>query len=138
MVKRGHLSIVQLVIAPFDSTECCQTDAGFAAVHDATGELQSIRCLNCYSHLIATVISIYSRPLHHTGWVPLQVEKVERFKRTQSTKDCLHAKYHTPTCGTVVGDDQWGHLQVDATSLYLLFLAEMTASGDPLSCKSGV
>uniref|UniRef100_A0A3B3QEF2 Phosphorylase b kinase regulatory subunit n=1 Tax=Paramormyrops kingsleyae TaxID=1676925 RepID=A0A3B3QEF2_9TELE len=58
-----------------------------------------------------------------------QVEKVERFKRTQSTKDCLHAKYHTPTCGTVVGDDQWGHLQVDATSLYLLFLAEMTASG---------
>lgn len=29
----------------------------------------------------------------------------------------------------MVGDDQWGHLQVDATSLYLLFLAQMTASG---------
>ncbi|XP_048459198.1 phosphorylase b kinase regulatory subunit alpha, liver isoform-like isoform X1 [Rhincodon typus] len=58
-----------------------------------------------------------------------QVEKVEKFKRTQSTKDSLHAKYNTSTCGTVVTDDEWGHLQVDATSLYLLFLAQMTASG---------
>lgn len=59
----------------------------------------------------------------------LQVAKVEDFKHTQSTKDCLHAKYDTPTCATVVGDDQWGHLQVDATSIYLLMLAQMTASG---------
>ncbi|XP_022605187.1 phosphorylase b kinase regulatory subunit alpha, liver isoform isoform X4 [Seriola dumerili] len=58
-----------------------------------------------------------------------QVEKVEKFKHTQSTKDCLHAKYDTPTCATVVLDDQWGHLQVDATSIYLLMLAQMTASG---------
>uniref|UniRef100_A0A8I5NM07 Phosphorylase b kinase regulatory subunit n=1 Tax=Papio anubis TaxID=9555 RepID=A0A8I5NM07_PAPAN len=58
-----------------------------------------------------------------------QVAKVEKFKHTQSTKDSLHAKYNTATCGTVVDDDQWGHLQVDATSLFLLFLAQMTASG---------
>ncbi|XP_059576867.1 phosphorylase b kinase regulatory subunit alpha, liver isoform isoform X3 [Alligator mississippiensis] len=58
-----------------------------------------------------------------------QVDKVEKFKHTQSTKDCLHAKYNSATCATVVGDDQWGHLQVDATSLFLLFLAQMTASG---------
>ncbi|KAK3562437.1 hypothetical protein QTP86_034080 [Hemibagrus guttatus] len=58
-----------------------------------------------------------------------QMDKVEKFKHTQSTKDCLHAKYDTSTCATVVGDDQWGHLQVDATSLYLLMLAQMTASG---------
>uniref|UniRef100_A0A665VWQ9 Phosphorylase b kinase regulatory subunit n=1 Tax=Echeneis naucrates TaxID=173247 RepID=A0A665VWQ9_ECHNA len=58
-----------------------------------------------------------------------QVAKVEKFKHTQSTKDCLHAKYDTPTCATVVLDDQWGHLQVDATSIYLLMLAQMTASG---------
>uniref|UniRef100_A0A3Q1EH05 Phosphorylase b kinase regulatory subunit n=1 Tax=Acanthochromis polyacanthus TaxID=80966 RepID=A0A3Q1EH05_9TELE len=58
-----------------------------------------------------------------------QVAKVEKFKHTQSTKDCLHAKYDTPTCATVVRDDQWGHLQVDATSIYLLMLAQMTASG---------
>uniref|UniRef100_A0A8C7N3E5 Phosphorylase b kinase regulatory subunit n=1 Tax=Oncorhynchus kisutch TaxID=8019 RepID=A0A8C7N3E5_ONCKI len=58
-----------------------------------------------------------------------QVTACQCFKHTQSPKDCLHAKYHTPTCATVVGDDQWGHLQVDATSLYLLVLAQMTASG---------
>lgn len=60
-----------------------------------------------------------------------QVDKVEKFKHTQSTKDSLHAKYNTATYSTVVGDDQWGHLQVDATSLFLLFLAQMTASGEP-------
>lgn len=54
---------------------------------------------------------------------------MEKFKHTQSTTDCLHAKYETSTCATVVGDDQWGHLQVDATSIYLLMLAQMTASG---------
>ncbi|KAG8450597.1 hypothetical protein GDO86_003028 [Hymenochirus boettgeri] len=58
-----------------------------------------------------------------------QMEKVEKFKHTQSTRDSLHAKYNTATCSTVVGDDQWGHLQVDATSLFLLCLAQMTAAG---------
>uniref|UniRef100_A0A7N4NVN8 Phosphorylase b kinase regulatory subunit n=1 Tax=Sarcophilus harrisii TaxID=9305 RepID=A0A7N4NVN8_SARHA len=59
-----------------------------------------------------------------------QVDKVESFKYSQSTKDSLHAKYNTNTCATVVGDDQWGHLQLDATSVFLLFLAQMTASGE--------
>uniref|UniRef100_A0A8B9QCL4 Phosphorylase b kinase regulatory subunit n=1 Tax=Apteryx owenii TaxID=8824 RepID=A0A8B9QCL4_APTOW len=58
-----------------------------------------------------------------------QVDKVEAFKYSQSTRDCLHAKYNTRTCATVVGDHEWGHLQMDATSLYLLMLAQMTASG---------
>ncbi|KAG8554135.1 hypothetical protein GDO81_003682 [Engystomops pustulosus] len=58
-----------------------------------------------------------------------QVSKVEEFKYSQSTRDCLHAKYNTCTCATIVGDNEWGHLQLDATSLYLLFLAQMTASG---------
>ncbi|XP_037118475.1 phosphorylase b kinase regulatory subunit alpha, skeletal muscle isoform isoform X4 [Syngnathus acus] len=58
-----------------------------------------------------------------------QLDKIERFKYSRSTSDSLHAKYNTRTCATVVGDDQWGHLQVDATSLFLLFLAQMTASG---------
>lgn len=58
-----------------------------------------------------------------------QLEKVEKFKYSQSPMDALHAKYSIKTCATVVGDDQWGHLQVDATSLYLLFVAQMTASG---------
>ncbi|XP_067903776.1 phosphorylase b kinase regulatory subunit alpha, skeletal muscle isoform isoform X3 [Heterodontus francisci] len=58
-----------------------------------------------------------------------QMDKVEKFKHTQSTNDALHAKYNNGTCATVVEDDQWGHLQIDATSLFLLFLAQMTASG---------
>ncbi|XP_019116023.2 phosphorylase b kinase regulatory subunit alpha, skeletal muscle isoform isoform X2 [Larimichthys crocea] len=58
-----------------------------------------------------------------------QLDKVEKFKYSRSNSDSLHAKYDTRTCATVVGDDQWGHLQVDATSLFLLFLAQMTASG---------
>ncbi|XP_056396205.1 phosphorylase b kinase regulatory subunit alpha, skeletal muscle isoform isoform X2 [Hyla sarda] len=58
-----------------------------------------------------------------------QVSKVEEFKYSQSTKDSLHAKYNTSTCATVVGDGEWGHLQLDATSIYLLFLAQMTTSG---------
>uniref|UniRef100_A0A8C9RZQ5 Phosphorylase b kinase regulatory subunit n=1 Tax=Scleropages formosus TaxID=113540 RepID=A0A8C9RZQ5_SCLFO len=58
-----------------------------------------------------------------------QLDKVEKFKYSRSTGDSLHAKYDTHTCAAVVGDDEWGHLQIDATSLYLLFLAQMTASG---------
>lgn len=58
-----------------------------------------------------------------------QAEKVERFKKTQSKDDALHAKYNYRTGETVVSDFNWGHLQIDATSLYLLVLAQMTASG---------
>lgn len=58
-----------------------------------------------------------------------QAPKVEKFKQSQNPMDALHAKYDTKTGGVVVGDDQWGHLQLDATSLFLLMLAQMTASG---------
>lgn len=58
-----------------------------------------------------------------------QVEKVEKFKNAQLIQNALHAKYNTSTGATVVGDNEWGHLQIDATSLFLLSLAQMTASG---------
>ena len=58
-----------------------------------------------------------------------QAHKVENFKHTQSPLDALHAKYNTATGDIVVGDEEWGHLQLDATSLFLLMLAQMTASG---------
>ncbi|XP_077486077.1 putative phosphorylase b kinase regulatory subunit alpha [Amblyomma americanum] len=58
-----------------------------------------------------------------------QMDKMESFKETRSPSDCLHAKYNAATGGTCVGDDEWGHLQLDATSLYLLVLAQITASG---------
>ncbi|KAK8784966.1 hypothetical protein V5799_008668 [Amblyomma americanum] len=58
-----------------------------------------------------------------------QKEKLESFKETQKPTDSLHAKYSSITRGACVGDEDWGHLQLDATSLYLLVLAQMTASG---------
>lgn len=58
-----------------------------------------------------------------------QASKVEKFKQSQNPLDALHAKYDTRTGGIVVADHEWGHLQLDATSLFLLMLAQMTASG---------
>ncbi|EDV99524.1 GH12383 [Drosophila grimshawi] len=58
-----------------------------------------------------------------------QKDKVEKFKMTQSPVDSLHAKYSSKNGLPVVGDNEWGHLQIDAVSLYLLILAQMTASG---------
>lgn len=58
-----------------------------------------------------------------------QSDRVEKFKISLKPIDALHAKYGTQTGLNVVGDDEWGHLQLDATSLYLLMLAQMIASG---------
>jgi len=58
-----------------------------------------------------------------------QSDRVEAFKNSLDPIDALHAKYGTSTGLAVVGDDEWGHLQLDATSLYLLMTAQMTASG---------
>lgn len=58
-----------------------------------------------------------------------QSDKVETFKNTSNPLDCLHAKYSTTSGLSVVNDDQWGHLQIDATSIFLLMIAQMTATG---------
>ncbi len=58
-----------------------------------------------------------------------QSPKVERFKHTQHPHDALHAKYSTRTGEPVVGDAEWGHLQIDATAIFLLMLGQMSAGG---------
>ena len=58
-----------------------------------------------------------------------QSDRIETFKHTLNPTDALHAKYGTSTGLAVVGDTEWGHLQLDATSLFLLMMAQMTASG---------
>lgn len=58
-----------------------------------------------------------------------QAEKVERFKESLDPLDALHAKYDSCTGEPVVADDAWGHLQLDATSLFMLQLAQLTRSG---------
>ena len=61
-----------------------------------------------------------------------QAQKVERFKHTQDPLDALHAKYATTSGEPVVGDSDWGHLQLDATAIFLLMLAQMSSAGLPL------
>jgi len=58
-----------------------------------------------------------------------QADRVEKYKNTHNPIDALHAKYATDTGLAVVGDDEWGHLQLDATSLFVLMIAQMSASG---------
>ena len=87
-----------------------------------------------------------------------QVGKVEKFKSTLSRDDALHAKYSSvtgkaiderrdgsllqrllrlsPEGNTAVADNEWGHLQLDATSLFLLMLGEMTSAGKYTSVLS--
>ena len=58
-----------------------------------------------------------------------QAPKLERFKHSLQPLDALHAKYDTNSGNPVVPDDGWGHLQLDATALFLLQLAQLTRSG---------
>ena len=58
-----------------------------------------------------------------------QAGKVERFKVSLDPLDALHAKYDSSSGDPVVADDAWGHLQLDATSLFLLQLAQLTRGG---------
>ena len=58
-----------------------------------------------------------------------QAGKVERFKHSLDPLDALHAKYDSASGDPVVADDAWGHLQLDATSLFLLQLAQLTRGG---------
>lgn len=61
-----------------------------------------------------------------------QTRKVEAFKHSLNPADALHAKYDTKTGLEAVADDAWGHLQIDATSFYLLMLAQMTKAGSKI------
>ena len=58
-----------------------------------------------------------------------QAAKVERFKHSLHPLDAIHAKFDTDSGNPVVPDDGWGHLQLDATGLFLLQLAQLTRSG---------
>ncbi len=58
-----------------------------------------------------------------------QATKVERFKHSLHRLDAIHAKFDTGSGNPVVADDGWGHLQLDATGLFLLQLAQLTRAG---------
>jgi phosphorylase kinase alpha/beta subunit len=58
-----------------------------------------------------------------------QAAKVECFKHSLNRLDAIHAKFDTASGDPVVPDDGWGHLQLDATALFLLQLAQLTRAG---------
>ncbi len=77
-------------------------------------------------HLEGRVVALMRGLLHA---MMAQSDHVERFKHSENPIDALHAKYDAVTGNTLVADDRWGHLQFDATGLYLLFLAQMGRAG---------
>jgi phosphorylase kinase alpha/beta subunit len=58
-----------------------------------------------------------------------QAPRVAAFTARQDPRLALHAKYNASTGLPVVGDLAWGHLQLDATSLFVLYVAHFSASG---------
>lgn len=101
---------------------------------------------NVYSVLAVWALGLAWRPVDAARAAPLdaavvklmrgllaamaaQAHKVERFKHSQHPLDALHAKFDTSSGAPVVGDADWGHLQLDATALFVLQLAQMSASG---------
>ena len=47
---------------------------------------------------------------------------MEKFKRSFNSRDSLHAKYSSCTGQTVVGDSEWGHLQIGKECKYIPLL----------------
>lgn len=57
-----------------------------------------------------------------------QADKVEEFKQDPSPSKCLHSVFHVDTGDEVYLHGDYHHLQIDAVSLFLLYLVEMICS----------
>ena len=61
-----------------------------------------------------------------------QADRLEAFKGNQSPENALHVKFDLDTgleLSLLQKDENYGHLQLDVVSLYLLFLVQAIASG---------
>ncbi|XP_056873369.1 phosphorylase b kinase regulatory subunit beta isoform X1 [Takifugu flavidus] len=58
-----------------------------------------------------------------------QADKVEQFKQDPSPTKCLHSVFNVDTGDEVHPYRDYHHLQIDAVSLFLLYLVEMICSG---------
>ncbi|KAM6950078.1 phosphorylase b kinase regulatory subunit beta isoform 1-T1 [Lycodopsis pacificus] len=58
-----------------------------------------------------------------------QADKVEQFKQDPSPSKCLHSVFDVVTGDEVHSYSDYHHLQIDAVSLFLLYLVEMICSG---------
>ncbi|XP_037042140.1 probable phosphorylase b kinase regulatory subunit beta isoform X2 [Bradysia coprophila] len=61
-------------------------------------------------------------------WIK-QAHRVELFKQRQSNQHALHCKFHLHTGEEIYSDDLYNHLQIDAVSIYIIFLVQMITSG---------
>ncbi|ELK15354.1 Phosphorylase b kinase regulatory subunit beta [Pteropus alecto] len=58
-----------------------------------------------------------------------QADKVQQFKQDPRPATCLHSIFHVHTGDELLSYEEYGHLQINAVSLYLLYLVEMISSG---------
>uniref|UniRef100_A0A8B9HIV6 Phosphorylase b kinase regulatory subunit n=1 Tax=Astyanax mexicanus TaxID=7994 RepID=A0A8B9HIV6_ASTMX len=58
-----------------------------------------------------------------------QSDTVERFKQDPSPYTCLHSVFNVYTGDEIYPYEKYSHLQIDAVSLFLLYLVEMICSG---------
>ncbi|NXA98169.1 KPBB kinase, partial [Melanocharis versteri] len=58
-----------------------------------------------------------------------QADKVQKFKQDPKPSACLHSMFNAHTGDEVFSHKEYGHLQINALSLFLLFLVEMISSG---------
>ncbi|XP_010134940.1 PREDICTED: phosphorylase b kinase regulatory subunit beta isoform X2 [Buceros rhinoceros silvestris] len=58
-----------------------------------------------------------------------QADKVQQFKQDPKPSACLHSVFSAHTGDEVFSYKEYGHLQINAVSLFLLYLVEMISSG---------
>ncbi|XP_059855123.1 phosphorylase b kinase regulatory subunit beta isoform X3 [Delphinus delphis] len=58
-----------------------------------------------------------------------QADKVQQFKQDPRSTTCLHSVFNVHTGDEILSYEEYGHLQINAVSLYLLYLVEMISSG---------
>ncbi|XP_069463153.1 phosphorylase b kinase regulatory subunit beta isoform X1 [Ambystoma mexicanum] len=58
-----------------------------------------------------------------------QADKVEQFKQDPSPSKCLHSIFNVHTGDEILSYSEYAHIQINAVSLFLLYLVEMISSG---------
>ncbi|XP_053304909.1 phosphorylase b kinase regulatory subunit beta isoform X4 [Spea bombifrons] len=58
-----------------------------------------------------------------------QADKIEQFKQDPSPQKCLHSIFHIDTGDEILSYEEYGHIQINAVSLFLLYLVQMISSG---------
>ncbi|KAF1463427.1 Phosphorylase b kinase regulatory subunit beta, partial [Pygoscelis antarcticus] len=58
-----------------------------------------------------------------------QANKVQQFKQDPKPSECLHSVFSAHSGDEVFSHKEYGHLQINAVSLFLLYLVEMISSG---------